>query len=264
MVEAAAHVAPAKEAVIVAQNVAVSLGTRRVVHGVDLEARRNEVLAILGPNGAGKSTLLRAVSGLLPFTGSVQLHGQPVAQMPVRERARKLAFVPQQTSLRSALPVYEVVLQGRFAHRGAFAGATAGDRAAVEHALAVTDSAGFAKRSFTALSFGEQRRVLIARGLATGARVLCLDEPTASLDVGHALHLHALLRTLARDGYAVVLVLHALSDALQHADRALLLSAGRSVCTGPVADVITEQNVRAVYGVEMERGAGLAFSLGRD
>ena len=246
---------------LVARGIRVQHGRRPVLHGVDFEARHGEIVAILGPNGAGKSTLLRAACGLLRCEGTVQLDGLDVASMPARERAQRIAFVPQQSALRSALPVRDVVLQGRFAHRGPLSTPREVDRAAVDGALEKTDTAQFAERPFTQLSFGEQRRVLLARGLASGAHTLCLDEPTAALDVGHALRLHALLRELARGGYAVVLVLHSLDDALQHTDRALLLDRGRVVSSGPTRHVIAEEHVRDVYGVHMRRGDALGFSL---
>jgi iron complex transport system ATP-binding protein len=244
-----------------ARAVRVELSGRAVLHGVDASVQHGEVLAILGPNGAGKSTLLRAIAGLIPFSGSIELDGADVMALPPKERAQRLAFVPQVTALRAALPVHEVVLQGRFAHREPFARETRADREAVERALDLTDASRFSRRAFTTLSFGEQRRVLIARGLASGARIVCLDEPTAALDVGHALQLHALLERLAREGYAVVLVLHALGDARAHADRALLLAQGRTISSGRVAEVIAADHVRAVYGVEMREREGLAFAL---
>jgi iron complex transport system ATP-binding protein len=244
-----------------ATGIRVAHGKRQVLHGVDLHAPPGEVLAILGPNGAGKSTLLRAACGLLPCDGRVALDGRDVREMAARERAQLIAFVPQHSALRSALPVRDVVLQGRFAHRSPLSATRQRDVETVERALEKTDTARFAERPFTKLSFGEQRRVLLARGLATGARTLCLDEPTAALDVGHALRLHALLSELAKSGYAVVLVLHALEDALKHTDRALLLDRGRVVCTGKTRDVIAEEHVRSVYGVEMQRQSALGFSL---
>jgi iron complex transport system ATP-binding protein len=244
-----------------AQELVVELGGRRAVDGVSLRAQAGERLAILGPNGAGKSTLLRALAGLLPYRGRVWIHGDDASGLSPRERARRLCFVPQQSALRSALPVREVVAQGRYAHRRWLGGAGAGDRAAIAHALERTDVGALADRPFTALSVGEQRRVLLARGLASGARILCLDEPGAALDVRHGLELHALLRELAQEGYAIALVLHALDDALRHADRALLLQRGARVREGPVAEVIRPEPVREVYGVELEPGAALGFRL---
>ena len=146
-------------------------------------------------------------------------------------------------------------------HRAGFGGQDARDRNAVERALALCDVERFASRAFTTLSLGEQRRVLIARAIATDARILCLDEPTASLDVQHVLLTHALMRQLADDGVAVIAALHPLDDALRHADRALLLSAGRCVHQGPVAEVIADKIVRDVYQVEMRERDALGFRL---
>jgi iron complex transport system ATP-binding protein len=217
--------------------------------------------AVLRDVGAGKSTLLRALCGLLPYTGSVLLEGRQARSLSARERARCMAFVPQASALRSALAVRDVVAQGRYAHRGSFAAEGAHDRRAIERALDVCDVAPFARRAFTTLSAGEQRRVLIARALATEARILCLDEPTASLDVAHVLRLHGLLRELARGGVAVIAALHSLDDALRHTDRALLLSRGRCVHHGPVAEVVADGVVREVYAVTMRERDALGFHL---
>lgn len=249
------------EAALLATGVSVERGRTRVVSAVDLQAAAGEVLAVLGPNGAGKSTLLRALAGLVPYAGSVRLHGRDARTLSARERAQSLAFVPQQSALRSALPVRDVVAQGRYMHRAGFGGEGARDRSAVDRALALCDVEHFAARAFTTLSLGEQRRVLIARALATEARILCLDEPTASLDVQHVLLMHALMRQLARDGVAVIAALHPLDDALRHADRALLLADGRCVHQGPVAEVIAQKLVRDVYQVELREHDALGFHL---
>lgn len=233
----------------------------RVLHEVDFRASNGRVTAILGPNGAGKTTLLKAVAGLLEYEGQIYIAGTPAKELPARKRAQQLAFVPQHTLLNSALPVRQVVMQGRYPHLGSFARPGAGDTASVEQAMETVDVTRFAQRAFTSLSFGEQRRVLLARGLATGARILCLDEPTASLDIAHALTLYQLLRELARAGHCVVLVMHQLDEALTHTDDALLLAAGRCHAQGPTAEVITAQTVRQVYGVDVQERAGLRFRL---
>jgi iron complex transport system ATP-binding protein len=242
-----------------AEGIHVAHGRTPVLRGVDLRAAPGERVAVLGPNGAGKSTLLRALAGLLPCTGRVLLDGDDARALDARERARRLAFVPQQTSLRSALRAREVVEQGRYPHHGGLRAPGPADRAAVQAALDVTDCARLAERAFTRLSCGEQRRVLIARALATGARVLCLDEPTAALDIAHVLQLYTLLRRLSGEGYALVLVLHALDEALEHADHALLIADGAVARSGPVREVVSADPVRAVYRVELHERPGLGF-----
>lgn len=235
----------------------VRRGGRAVCCDVSFCLRFGELFAVLGPNGAGKSSLLRAVCGLLPSQGKITVQGADLRKMRLRARARRLAFVPQSPSLASPLPVREVVAQGRYAHRGA-SGAAA-DREALDRSLATASLQPLADRAFTQLSQGEKQRVMLARALCTGARILCLDEPTASLDVGHALDFYHLAKQLAGAGYAVLMVLHPLSDALRFADRALLMAEGARAALGPADQVVAAEPVRRVYGVEMKRHAGLEF-----
>ncbi len=239
----------------------VKRGRRVVLNDVALEADYGTIVSVLGPNGAGKSTLLKAIAGLLPFEGRARIDGRDASRMSARERARAMAYVPQQSALDAPLDVATVVAQGRYAHPSGLGAERARDRAAIGSALARTDLTRLASRRFDRLSIGERRRVLLARALATEARIVLLDEPTAALDVRHALELHALLRELADDGFSVIVVLHALEDARRHTDRALLLAEGAVVAHGPSEEVIDADRVRDVYGVELvERGA-LGFAL---
>ncbi len=247
---------------IEARELVVERDGRRVLDAVSFEATAGEVGCILGPNGAGKSTLLAAIAGLVPIaSGTVRFEGVALGAMTPRERARCVAYVPQQTELRSSLSVETVVSHGRYAHTGGLGRPGPKDLAAIERSMARTDVAGLRGRRFDRLSTGEQRRVLIARALATQAPAILLDEPTAALDVRHALELLALLGALARDGLAVVAVLHGLDAARRHAARATLLDRGRLVAAGPTAEVIDAERVRAVYGVELLEGAALGFRL---
>jgi iron complex transport system ATP-binding protein len=235
-------------------------GARTVLRDISFEAHFGEVLAVLGPNGAGKSSLLRGLSGLCPYQGDVRLSGRELRSMSTVERARAVSFVPQQSQLTAALPVASVVAQGRYMHRDGLRN-RGNDEPAVAAALEQVDMSALRERPFSELSCGEQKRVLLARALCSGARVLLLDEPTASLDIEHALRLSALLRTLAGEGRCIVVVLHQLDEALQLSDRALLLKQGRTLTIGASAAVIDESHVRALYGVELLRDQGLAFRL---
>ena len=249
------------EPAIGARGVTVIRGGNPVVDGVDLDLHFGRVMVVLGPNGAGKSSLLRALAGLLPASGEIAIEGRAAASLTAAERALRMAFVPQRSRLDAPLPVHRVIAQGRFLHRGFFGSLRAADREAVDRAMTQVDVAELRDRPFTALSEGERRRVILARALATGARVLLLDEPTAALDVRHALELYALVRQLAASGYAVLLVLHSLDDARRVADDALLLDRGRVVRGGAPDEVIAAEPVRAVYGVHLEEGAAVGFRL---
>ncbi|MBW2161569.1 MAG: ABC transporter ATP-binding protein [Deltaproteobacteria bacterium] len=160
-----------------ARGMSVTLGGRTVLHDVSLEAKPGEVLALLGPNGAGKSTLLKAVAGLLPYEGRVEIDDLDVASLSPRAIAKRISYVPQRSLLRSALSVEEVVALGRYVHGGSFGGMSKNDRAAIDHALETAHADVLRDRIFTQLSVGEQQRVLLARALASDAPILLLDEP---------------------------------------------------------------------------------------
>lgn len=236
-----------------------------VIFGVDFDARPGEVLGLIGPNGAGKSTLLKAVLGLLPSTGRVMLDGLDLGELSARERAQRVAYVPQRTALTAPLPVRSVVDLGRFAHRAPrlapWARPPTEERAIVEEAMADTDVVHLADRLFSTLSAGEQQRVLLARALASQAPVLLLDEPTSALDVRQVLFLHAIVRELADRGRVVVVVLHDLAEVRERADRVLLLQHGRVHRLGATGDVVAPGPVRSVYRVDLVEHAGLAYRL---
>ncbi|XXT23198.1 ABC transporter ATP-binding protein [Sorangium sp. So ce429] len=239
----------------------VRRGGRVVVDDVSFTAPFGGVLAVLGPNGAGKSSLLKALAGVVPFEGDIRLNGRRARDLRAHERARLAAYVPQQSELRSPLAVASVVAQGRYAHHVGRVRAAAADEEAVDRALRLTSTAPLASRPFTALSHGERQRVLLARAIATEARILLLDEPTSALDVGHALRLYALLRRLAADGYCIVVVLHPLAEALDWTDAAVLMDGGRLRQQGETRDVIKPGAVESIYDVRLVPGGALGFQL---
>ncbi len=242
-----------------ARGLSVTLGGRTVLHDVDLEAHPGEVLALLGPNGAGKSTLLKALAGLLPYEGRVEIAETDVAALSPRDRARRVSYVPQRSLLRSALSVEEVVALGRYVHGGSFGGVSKSDKEAIDHALLTAHADALRDRIFTQLSVGEQQRVLLARALASDAPILLLDEPTAALDVGEGMAVLRLIRTLAARKHTLIVVLHDLADALSTTDRALLLKDGCMVEQGQTREVISAEPIRAVYGVKLIENARIGF-----
>jgi iron complex transport system ATP-binding protein len=236
-------------------------GPRTLLQDVSTQVSEGEVLALVGPNGAGKSTLMKAIAGILPHQGEVLLNGTPARALSRRERARRLAYVPQHSALDAPMPVRDVVAQGRFAYRDRWGRPPADDEDIVRGALEATDAVHLADRPFTRLSYGERRLVLLARALATGAGVLLLDEPTAALDVAHALTLLHRLSELAQRGHAIVVALHHLDEVVEFCDRVLLLRQGRVVQTGPVAEVVAQEPVRDVFGVDLIPGAHYGYRL---
>ena len=231
------------------------LGGRRVVDGVTLHLQAGQWAAIVGPNGAGKSSLLTLLAGLrVPHAGSVALHGKPLASMPAAERARGLAWLSQHGDAEGDIAVRDVVRLGRIPRHGLFGATDASDEAAVDHALAATQTTAFAARPLNELSGGERQRVLLARALAVQAPVLLLDEPATHLDAPHQ---RALLRTLAElaaAGTAVAAVLHDLTQALA-ADRVLLMDNGSLVADGAPGDPALHAALVRVFGGALEIAA---------
>jgi iron complex transport system ATP-binding protein len=245
---------------LVAHELTVERAGRRVLSAFALRAEAGHVYALCGPNGAGKSSALKALAGLWRSAGTLELQGRPLAAFSLRERARALAYVPQQSLLQSGVALRRVVAQGRYAHDRVWPGRRRDD-SAVERALDATDLTALADRPWNELSGGEQRRVLLARALASEAPVILLDEPTAALDVAHALRFLELLRALARAGRCVIAALHDLEQVRRYADRAVLLDRGLTIASGPSERVITGEHVRKVYGVELVPAGAVGYRL---
>jgi iron complex transport system ATP-binding protein len=229
---------------------------RPVGRGLDLSLGAGEVVCVLGPNGGGKTTLFRTLLGLLaPQAGEVLLDGRSLAHLPREEVARRMGYVPQGHAVQFAFTVREAVLMGRTAHVGLFAAPGAADREAAEQAIATLGIESLAGRVVTELSGGERQLAMIARALAQGARALVLDEPTASLDFGNQVRVLREIRRLAAEGYAVVFSTHDPGQAFLAASRVLLLAHGGALRQGAPQEVITPQNLREVYGVEVRVAA---------
>ncbi|MQA93762.1 MAG: ATP-binding cassette domain-containing protein [Streptosporangiales bacterium] len=238
--------------VISARGVVVTLDGNRILTGVDASAGAGEWLAVIGPNGAGKSTLLRTLAGVLRHEGEVTVDGAPLGGMSPRERARRIAYAPQQPVLPSEVAVFDYVLLGRTPHLGYLAREGRHDRDVTRDVLRRLDLTGLAGRRMGALSGGEAQRVLIARALAQEAAVLLLDEPTTALDLGHQQQVLELIDGLRRDdGLTVISTLHDLTLAGQYADRLLLLVDGRTVAEGPPARVLEAATIARHYGARV-------------
>jgi iron complex transport system ATP-binding protein len=229
-------------------------GATDILDGVSLHAAAGEVVGLIGPNGAGKSTLLAVLAGLLPARdGLLSLAGQSLATLEPRARARTLAYLPQAPDCHWPLAVEQVVALGRLPHRSPWSGTSAADRAAVAAAMERLEVTPFAPRLFTQLSGGEKMRVLLARAICGAPRVLLADEPVDGLDPAHQLEVMELLRELAADGCAVIVVLHDLALAGRFCDRLVLLQSGRVLATGTAREVLTDENCARAYGIETLR-----------
>ncbi len=201
-----------------------------VLENINLDLPSGQIVGLLGPNGSGKSTLLRCLAGLFPHLGErVALNGTSLSVMPLKTRARHLAFVPQHADVEGELTVEDIVRLGRTPYRKAFQRSTRDDDAAVEEAISLMQLGGLRQRRWQHLSGGERQRSQIARALAQRPRVLLLDEPTNHLDIQHQLEL---MRLISRLPLTVVVALHDLNLAANYCQRLILLKAGRVSATG--------------------------------
>lgn len=229
-----------------ADRVGYRVDDAQILTDVSLEVGYGRVLALVGPNGAGKSTLLATLAGdIAPTDGTVWLDGRPVADWPVRELARHRAVLLQSNAVAFSFTGRQVVEMGRSPWLGT--PLAEADEDAIEAALAETDAAGFADRTFPTLSGGERARISLARVLAQDTPVLLLDEPTAALDLGHQEDVLRVARALAERGRAVVAVLHDLSLAAAYADDLAMFDHGRLVAHGSPDEVLTAERVEGVY-----------------
>lgn len=239
------------------ENVAVRYGAQPVLEVDRLAIGGPALVAVTGPNGAGKSTLLGALAGLREHTGTARYGERPVGTWPRRDFARHVAVVPQAVRLDFPFRAEEVVLMGRTPYAaGLFESPE--DRAAVDRALAITDSAAFRDRDFRSLSGGERQRVVLASALAQAPHALLLDEPTTYLDLEHQVAIYRLLRDLARQGLLVIAATHDLNLAMTYADRVIVLDRGRVAADGGPVEVLTADLLARVFHVEARFATGAA------
>ena len=231
--------------------VTLKYGPRTILSDVSLAIDRGKVVALIGPNGAGKSTLIRAASGRLqPAAGTITVDGAHVHHLLPQQLAQKIAVVPQAVRLPEAFTVLDTVLMGRTPYLGWLGRESKRDVEVADAAMKRVGAAGFGPRRLGEISSGEQQLALIARSLCQTAPFLLMDEPTAHLDLKHESGILDLVRNLAhRDHLAVLVVLHDLNLASRFADQVALVANGELRAWGPPADVLTQENLSAAYGV---------------
>ncbi len=235
------------------RDISVSYDQREVLRDVSLTLRDGEIIALLGANGAGKTTLIRTLNGTLPVSkGEIDIDGRPLAGISRREIARNITVVAQENETRFPVTVLEFVLSGRFVHGSSFGWESETDIEFAKKALTECDLTGYATRLMNHLSGGERQRVVLARAIATNARILLLDEPTANLDIAHQAMMFKLVRKRCiESNYSAIVITHDLNLAAEFADEILMLKDGRIAAKGMPAEVLSAENVKDVFGVKV-------------
>jgi iron complex transport system ATP-binding protein len=241
-----------KTAGIEARNVSLGYGRRTVLDSISFNVACGEMVGLIGPNGGGKSTIVRALSRVISTrSGEILVGGRDVTRIPRHELAKIVGVVPQIPLLPSAFTAFEIVLMGRNPHLGLLQQESPADFESVWQAMELTSTRSFARRRVGELSGGEIQCLLIARVLVQATPVILLDEPTANLDISRQVEILGLIRRLCLEQKLSVLVaLHDLNLASQYCDRLILISEGKIYAEGTPARVITQDNLRAVYGVK--------------
>ena len=235
------------------RNITIKYGSAEILRDVSFKLSTGEIIAVLGPNGAGKTTLIRALNGTLQVSaGEITLDGKPLTDFSRREIAQAIAVVAQENETKFPVSVLQFVLSGRFARGSAFGWETADDLAIAGKALRLCDLADHEDRLMNELSGGERQRVVLARALATEAKILLLDEPTANLDLAHQALMFRLVRERCRqDGSSAIVITHDLNLASEFADRIMLLRDGRIFSIGIPEEVLRKENVKQVFEVDV-------------
>lgn len=234
------------------QNVALGYNHQPILHDINLKASPGELLGIIGPNGCGKSTLIKAFSRIInPLSGTILVSGKVISGIARRELARLVGVVPQIPLLPSTFSAFEIVLMGRNPHLGLFQSEGPRDWDLAQQAMEKTATQSLAGRRVNELSGGEIQCLLIARALVQETKAILLDEPTANLDIGRQVEILGLMKDLCRSNrLAVLAALHDLNLAAQYCDRLILIHDGHIHAEGEPSQVITDANIKQVYGAE--------------
>jgi len=234
-------------------HITVRYGDHTVVDDLSFELLEGQWLMLVGPNGAGKTTLIKAIAQGMPYGGSMELEGKDIRRCKPAQLARKIGVLSQKNSVGYGYTVEEVVGLGRYAYTSSFLSSRDdGGMAQVERALEMTGLTDLRHTSVLTLSGGELQRTFLAQVFAQDPEILILDEPANHLDLKYQQHIFSLVaRWLETPGRAVMSVVHDLSLARRYGTHAILMDQGRCAAQGEIAQVLTPDNLRGAYGMDV-------------
>jgi iron complex transport system ATP-binding protein len=234
-------------------NVSVKIENKYLIKDISFEMKENEIMMVIGPNGAGKTTLIKAIMKNIKHSGNVLLSGKDIAEFSSSELARKIGVLTQKHTQQFSFTVYEVVSLGRYAHQnGLFSKLTRDDEEKISEALRLTGTEHLKDSSVLTLSGGELQRIFLAAAFAQDPKILILDEPTNHLDLQYQIGIFDTLKEWVKgEGRSVIAVVHDLNLVYTYGSRALLLHNGSVYAYGTVEDVLSRENLREVYEVDV-------------
>lgn len=235
------------------KNLSFSYGGRQVLEDISFSIREGEFLSVLGANGVGKSTLLRCVLGLLSgYSGQIFIDGQDIKMFSVRELAKHIAYIPQTSSPAFNYSVFDIVMMGLTSTMPSYASPGKREKEQVMSTLEKLGITKLAGRCFHRLSGGERQLVLLTRAIVQNAPVLVLDEPTSSLDFGNRIRVMQQAKALTREGYTIIQTTHEPELSYLYSDRVLALKEGKVYMDGTPQEVMTDKNMKELYGVDVQ------------
>ncbi len=224
----------------------------KIIDGITFKLEEGKFYGIVGPNGAGKTTLLKLMSKILkPAKGEIFIGDKNIVELSYAEIAKVIAHIPQNSSFQP-FSVFEYVMLGRIPYLKRLQKEGSKDREIVENALKFTDTLKFKDKSITEISGGEKQRVVIAKALAQEPKILFADEPTSQLDIKYQVETLKIFKQLTKQGMMVICTLHDLNLAAMFCDALMLMHNGKIFATGSPENVLTEENIKNVYGIDVE------------
>ena len=224
-----------------------------VLKGVEFQSESGKIYSIAGPNGSGKSTFLKNILKILKHkSGKIEVDNIETSSIHGKKFAEIFGYVPQEGGYCADFTVYDTVMDGRYRHFTGFGNESKQDRESVERAMEMADVLKFKDKKVGELSGGEKRRVLIARAIAQESKFLVMDEPFSNLDIHHQMEISEVIEKIKKeDKRGVIMVVHDLNSAMQHSDEVMLMKDGSVFAFGEPQKVLTVENIKAVYGIDI-------------
>ncbi|AAK79948.1 iron complex transport system ATP-binding protein [Clostridium acetobutylicum] len=235
------------------KNLACGYNNKIIIDNITMHVRSGEILCILGPNGVGKTTLFKTILGFLKIQdGEILLDGQDLKKLSQKQLSKAISYVPQAHTLPFPYTVYDVVLMGRTVHMGAFLTPSQKDRQIASESIDVLGIGYLKEKTYTEISGGERQMVLIARALAQQSQIMILDEPTSNLDFGNQVKVLEQINKLAARGIGIIMTSHFPDHAFLCSAKVALIERGRIFKIGSMDEVITEENLKSMYGIDVK------------